>query len=180
MSRVLGIDPSLTSTGVAFRYPNGRLQASCVQPIGLKGLRRVAFIRDSVLNYVESYKPDVVAIEGYAFSYRGASNTLFNLGELGGVLRLSLLEKGIRLIVVPPTSLKLFATGRGNAAGKDAVKVALLNELAVSFKSSDQNDAAWLLLLGETYLGYTVLRNPSLPSRLKAMGGCEVVENFCS
>jgi len=53
-----------------------------------------------------------VALEGYAFS---ASGRVFNIAENTGILKYKLYRLGIPVTVVPPTEVKKFATGKGNA-----------------------------------------------------------------
>ena len=174
---VIGIDPSLRSTGVAYRASNQSVRASCIDTKKFSGMPRVAEIRNVVSTYVMQYPPSLVVMEGYALGFRGASNTLFGLGELGGVLKLLILEKGIDVLVVPPTSLKLFAAGKGNAT-KDDVKLALHNEISVSFPTSDQNDAAWLMFMGEAYRNSRLLPRTRTHHKRKAMLGCSLITGF--
>ncbi len=55
---------------------------------------------------------DEVALEGYSMGSRGK---VFNIAENTGVLKYKLFEYGIPLSVYPPTTVKKFATGKGNA-----------------------------------------------------------------
>lgn len=174
---VVGIDPSLRNTGIAYRANNCIFMASRIDPGKLSGMPRVAKIRDAIDTYVESCCPDLVVIEGYALGFRGASNTVFGLGELGGVIKLFLLDKGIDILVVPPTSLKLFATGKGNAT-KDDVKLALQEQTGVSFPTSDQNDATWLMLMGEAKLDSRLIPRTRTHHKRKAMLGCSLITGF--
>ena len=69
MTEVVGIDPSLTSTGVAIRDETFVIQSKA------KGMERLAEIRDAVFSeLVElrrcSDEPVVVMVEGYARSWR--------------------------------------------------------------------------------------------------------------
>jgi len=63
-----------------------------------------------------SYKYDdrFVAIEGYSMG-KQKTRSLFQLGELGGVLRQYCLSLGYQVRVYPPKLLKLFSTGKGDA-----------------------------------------------------------------
>lgn len=53
-----------------------------------------------------------VALEGYAF---GAHGRVFQIAENTGILKYKLYRLGIPVTVVPPTEVKKFATGKGNA-----------------------------------------------------------------
>jgi Holliday junction resolvasome RuvABC endonuclease subunit len=72
-----------------------------------------------------------VALEGYAF---GASGRVFQIAENTGVLKYKLYQLGIPVTVMPPTEVKKYATGKGNA-DKNAMYTAWINETGVSLKS---------------------------------------------
>ncbi len=175
-STVVGIDPSLTSLGIAGRRKDNILAhaLSCKE---FKGIRRIAYLRDKVSYWLDRYSPRLVAYEGYALGFRGKSNTIFDLGELGGTLKLLILERGIDILLVPPTSLKLFATGKGNA-DKESVAQAMERDEGVSFASSDQYDASALLLMGEAYLDSRKLPNDKTHFKRKAVQSCTFLQSF--
>lgn len=185
MSRVLGIDASLTSTGLAYRE-DGKVKAYCIGNPKLRGVERVVFIRNAVGNALDRFSPECVALEGYALGFRGKSNIIFDIGELGGVLKVLILERGIDILLVPPTNLKLFATGSGRpkGKGKEPVIAAISARLGVTFSKSDQYDAAGLLVMGEAYhrrSSRIVLRGRSgvlAPHEQKALNGCSHLEAF--
>lgn len=176
---VLGIDPSLTSTGVAYRRRDDKIVAYALGHRDLRGMERIAFLRDSVHTYLTRNNPSLVVFEGYALGFRGKSNTIFDIGELGGVLKLLILESGIDILLTPPNSLKLFATGKGNA-DKDQVMLALRKSLGVQFSTSDQYDATGLLVMGEKYLSLKRKQgNVKLaPHEQKALNGCTLLSAF--
>jgi hypothetical protein len=55
---------------------------------------------------------DQISLEGYSM---GSKGKVFNIAENTGVLKYKIHNMGIPLEVVAPTSIKKFATGRGNA-----------------------------------------------------------------
>ena len=176
MAKVVGIDPSLTSTGLALRDSAGRLKSYALGDSGLRGMPRLVFLRNAVSRHLDRLKPDLVVYEGYALGFRGKSNTIFDLGELGGILKLLILEKGLDILLVPPNNLKLFATGKGNA-DKGQVSLALETSIGVKFSTSDQYDAAGLLLMGEQYLKGS--ERGQLPAHCaKALNGCTMLHGF--
>lgn len=176
MAKVVGIDPSLTSTGLAVRDSAGRLKAYALGDKDLRGMARLVFLRNAISRHLDRLRPSLVVYEGYALGFRGKSNTIFDLGELGGVLKLLILEKGLDILLVPPNNLKLFATGKGNA-DKAQVSLALENATGVKFSTSDQYDAAGLLLMGETYLDAAARK--ALPEHCKkALNGCTMLHGF--
>lgn len=128
------LDLSLTSTGVVRAdgtYGTIRLRT--------KGMRRLAELRRLVLEAVRGC--DLVAIEGYSYGARGRA--VVSLGELGGVVRLALWDAGIPYLEVPPTVVKKYATGKGNAS-KEAVLVEAVRRLGYPGSSTDEADALWL------------------------------------
>lgn len=170
-STVMGIDPSLNSLGIAYRA-RGRIMATCVTRGGnFRGMGRISVIKEALRTYLDMVNPALVAYEGYALGFRGKSNTIFDLGELGGVLKLLILERGIDILLVPPKTLKSYATGKGNA-DKQQVSLALKEELGVSFATSDQYDATGLLVMGEAYLNKRLLPRDRTHYKCKAIKGC--------
>ena len=53
-----------------------------------------------------------IAIEGYSY---GSKGKVFHIAENTGVLKYKIFQNGIPLEVIPPTTIKKFATGKGNA-----------------------------------------------------------------
>lgn len=87
------------------------------------------------------YRIRGVAIEGYA---PGAKFNRELLGELGGITRLAVHDALHEVcpppLIVPPTSLKKFATGKGNIP-KDNVLMAVYKKWGAEFQSNDLADA---------------------------------------
>lgn len=144
--RIMGIDPS-TFTGLACISRTGELVGSkLINYPKEKGLTRVQSIARAVRNVAEEWKPDLVVIEHYAFSNK---NTLVTLVEVGTGIRLALLELGIPWLEVPPTVLKKFTTGRGNAK-KPEMAVFVKDQWGFVSKSDDVIDAYALAALGQS------------------------------
>lgn len=160
---VVGIDPSLTGTAVAFGDDDiVRIKT------GLTGVQRLVTIRDQVVNHVAG--ASLVVIEGYSFASRNSQ--AHSQGELGGVLRVALYELGIEWIEVAPQARAKWATGKGNAA-KDAVVSAVSARLGRTFESNDHVDA-WLLrdigvalTTGRTALGEITKPRAEVLAKLK-------------
>ena len=72
-----------------------------------------------------------VALEGYAYS---ASGRVFQIAENTGILKYKLYLLSIPVTVIPPTEIKKFATGKGNA-DKNAMYAAFSHETGVNLKS---------------------------------------------
>lgn len=136
---ILALDLSLTATG----YANSDGAHGVLSPPkgSDRGMRRLVWIRDQVLKLAES--ADIIVLEGYAFSRPEQAHYL---GELGGVVRCGLFEANRIYVDVQPSSLKMFATGKGNAK-KDEVLAEAIRQLGYLGYDNNVSDALWLLEL---------------------------------
>lgn len=150
--RIIGLDASLTSTGVAL--PSG---ATVIWSPKERGVERLAEFR-SLLEDV-MFDIDLVVIEDYAFSGRGAHS--HELGELGGVIRLVLHDNGRPWVAVLPNVLKKFATGSG-VASKNEMLAAAIRRLGYDGHSDDEADALWLRAAALDHYGYPVVDMPAV------------------
>lgn len=142
---VVGIDASLTSTGIAI-LQGDEINTAAIKT-DLKGPARLSYLRDCIQQIVAN--ADLVVLENYAYS---RPNQAHQIGELGGVLRVMLYESGVKWIEVAPAAVKKFATGKGNAV-KEAVAVGVYRHWGKEFKTNDETDAAVLAYIGQAYLG---------------------------
>lgn len=142
MPSVIGIDLSLSSTGIA--YPAiGGWETDSYQPKS-SGMQRLSDIRGWISDHLDMFAEAVVVVEGYSFSSRNAQ--AHALGELGGVVRLHMWDCGIPYVDVPPTSRAKFATGRGNAAKSEVVSaVSARTGIAWVGRGADDMCDAWVL-----------------------------------
>lgn len=147
---VLGVDPSLTATGIAM--PTGEVFTITTR---LRGMARLDHIAGVVVKAATG--ADVVAIEGYAF---GHARQAAHLGELGGTIRLDLWRTGVTYVDVPPLTVKKYATGKGNA-GKDEVLAAAIRRLGYTGHSNDEADALWLRAVTADAYGAPVVTVPA-------------------
>lgn len=146
--KIAAFDLSLTATGTAVldtgqeTGPTGGL----IKPRG-RGVPRLQDAMDQVV--AAAAGADVVVLEGYAYA---SGNRAHQMGELGGVVRLALHQRGFLFVDVPPSCLKKVATGKGNAA-KEAVLVEAVKRLG--YQGADHNvaDARWLLAMAMVHYG---------------------------
>jgi crossover junction endodeoxyribonuclease RuvC len=116
---IVGIDPSLTGTAIcALDSASLSILRICTFYVTDKmfGVARLNFLMKALsknLNTISAFGKPEIFIEGYAFGARGQS--IFNLGELGGIYRLLLAKQWGGYYEVPPMSLKKFITGKGNS-----------------------------------------------------------------
>lgn len=138
MATVVGLDLSLTSTGVA--YGNTTLAISTK----LKGVERLDCIANRLCELIEPLEAPIVVIEGYSFASRNSQ--AHAIGELGGVIRWHLWKRSIPYVDIPPTCRAKFATGRGNA-GKAEVLSAISARTGIIWSGGSADDLcdAWIL-----------------------------------
>lgn len=108
--RILGLDLSLTATGWALVW-DGSPKWGVIKSKH-RSVKRLSEIRNEVRVIIYQEQPSLAVIEGYSY---GSHQGMAGLAELGGVVRLLLLDMGVPFIVVQPTTNKKFATGKGNA-----------------------------------------------------------------
>ena len=135
MGDIIGLDLSLTSTGVADKGGTFRIRPKS------KGAQRLDDIASEIM--VLGREAELVVIEGYSFGSQGRAT--FSIGELGGVIRLELHRAGVPWLLVPPSVLKKWATGKGNA-DKDTMLETAIRKYAFEGHGNDEADA-WLLYL---------------------------------
>ena len=83
---------------------------------------------------------DKVFIEGYSL---GSTGMVFNIAENCGLLKHYLWKHNYSYEIIPPTVIKKFATGKGNA-NKDKMQEAFINETGYDVKKKlNLTDKQW-------------------------------------
>ena len=144
---VMGIDPSLTSTGVIVLDSRGeivakeRITSKPSGPLVSSRMRRCQDIFNAVINVANIWQPSVITIEGYSLGSNMPG--MVDRVELGGLLRYMLIAHGHRLVEVAPTTLKKWATGKGAwpGGGKTPLIVAMTSRYRVELGTDDEYDA---------------------------------------
>lgn len=145
--KLIGLDLSLTSTGISIS------ENSSIVSTKLKGAERLSTISKSILEICLSNKIDCAIIESYAFASRNSQ--AHSIGELGGCVRMTLWDAGIRFVDIPPTCRAKFATGKGNSS-KGEVLSAISAKTGIVFSGPGSDDMcdAWILeQMGLAHLG---------------------------
>lgn len=138
--KILGLDLSLTKPGIAY----GPI-ADTLRVPAIKGVDRLSYWRDTFKHLFATVQPDVVVIEGYSFGSQGQS--VVQIAELGGLIRLLMADTGIVWAEVAPATLKKYATGKGNS-GKEQVTIAAVHRAGREFPDNNAADAWWLMQMG--------------------------------
>lgn len=153
MIRILAIDPSLTASGTAVINMLDALVVETIKP-KVKGVERLVYLRHEFTYLIHAYGPQVLVMEGYNYGAargRGSPGRLFDIGELGGMIKLLADHHKLRLLVVPPASLKMFATGNG-LAQKDQMMAAVKSQWRTKIRDDNQADAVGLYYFAQATL----------------------------
>ena len=149
--KILGLDLSLTNTGwVIYDTKLGYMTDAGTIKSKLRGVLRLADIDLRITNLIDNDLKMIAVIEGYAFSPNQGRS--FSIGELGGVIKRTLFAYDIDYYIVAPTSLKKFATGKGNAP-KSTIEKEVYKRWNVEFKTEHEVDAFVLAKIGEAIIG---------------------------
>jgi crossover junction endodeoxyribonuclease RuvC len=146
MRPVVGLDLSLTSTGLA-TLPDHAIRIQTTAKDWPDEVRRIGHIWDEVWLQMFGHATPrpLVVIEG--LSYGKVLGSAFTRAGLHYVVRLELDRLGCPVVVVPPTTLKKFVTGKGNAS-KELMVSTVAKRTGRLISSDDVADALGLLAFG--------------------------------
>ena len=169
MSIILGIDPSLTGTGLALvdtedslvgwtftLVTKGKADATIEQRLARITTLAYRSIGDYALGVTDggrghSERADLVVIEAPSLGQVRQGGTLDRHGLWWLTLR-RLSDLGIPVVEIPPAVLKVYATGKGNA-GKDEVLLAVARRYPhVDVTNNNEADALVLAAIGHHLL----------------------------
>lgn len=157
--KIIGLDLSLTSTGVA-----GDGWTDTIVPGSRRGHERLQFIRDAIGDYTRM--TDFVVIEGLGF---GHDRDRANAG-LSWIVRHDLWRRDLGYGLVPPSNRMKYATGKGQA-DKDAVLLAVARRFEWFDGGNDEADALVLAAMGYDRAGAPLVVMPE--AHRKALAGCK-------
>jgi crossover junction endodeoxyribonuclease RuvC len=168
---VIGIDLSLTCTGIAIITPDevttqrvvsrGKADATLEQRT-----MRLHNLALDISNTVWDSKPELVLIEAPAFS---RSNP--GMHDRSGLwwMIVQMLDSLV-IVEVSPTCRCRYATGRGNASKDDVLSAVVRRYAGVDVNGNDEADALILAAMGARHLGHPI--EVSLPqANLAALAG---------
>ena len=150
----IGLDPSLRSLGLA--CPTGTL--AVVPRNGVIGLARLRHLTDVVLAYAYANDAALVVIEGFLPAKAQAG--VHERGGLWWRLVDQIEAADFPIATVTPGTLKMYATGKGNA-GKDAMLLAAARRFDWFDGGNDESDALWLAAIGAELLGHPIVDMPT-------------------
>lgn len=161
--RVIGLDLSLTATGIADF--NGREVVTRTirsAPNGKTLIDQNSRLR-GILNEIEEVvtlqgpPPRLIVAEGPSYGSKGAGT--WDRAGLWWLVVDHIIGRRWPLAIVPPAVLKKYATGRGNA-DKTAMAVALQKRWGNELRDDNKVDAFWLAAAGRDHLGCPYLPMP--------------------
>lgn len=152
--RIIGLDLSLTSTGVCL--PDG--STFRIKTRQKDGDRRLLVIRDRVRAALAEHGPHLAVVEDLPVHAMAAGRT----GHVHGVVKAELLDAGVAYALVVPATLKSYACDHGSA-DKSRMAAAAYLAAGVEFaddKGGDQCDAWWLRAAGHDAVGQALFGMP--------------------
>ena len=146
----MGIDQSYTGYAIC-AYLDGKYYIE-VYKSDNRGIKRMMDIRDFLLDWMGYKNIKDVAMEGYAM---GAMGKVFHLGELGGLTKMTLADHDLYPLIIPPTTLKKYVTGKGTGQ-KNLMLLHTYKKWGETFTDDNAADAYGLARLcsGDGTLAY--------------------------
>lgn len=161
---VIGLDLSLTSTGVA-----GEDWTDHIRTKTRRGDARLDYLINAVADFIK--RADLVVMEGPSYGHAALAGHE-DLAGLRVLVRRYCWRHHIPYAVIPPSSLKLYATGRGNAT-KGEVRSAVADRYGIHTEGAaryDEADAYIAMAAGMDWSGHQLATIPERNAR--ALGGC--------
>lgn len=142
--KAIGLDLSLTGTGVCVLSEDDVvLETIRSKPCGdtpSDELRRLQGIISKIEGFLDEHEGvSIAAIEGLAYSARNTT-ALVQLAGLNYLTRDMLHRRGITFVIVQPSSLKKYITGKGNAQ-KDHIMLEIYKNFGITILDNNQSDA---------------------------------------
>lgn len=159
-ARVIGVDPSLTGTGVAVYDDRGGWRTGTVASAPHGGELRALFerldrIAEGVEEFVGGWEPtDLVVVEGYMLLAQGSSRgpIIANWHSVvGGIVR-----AGLDPVEIAPATRQKYAVG-GAKGGKDQVMAQCYRRFPqAQVDTNDEADAVFLAAIGRHLAGRSI------------------------
>ena len=138
--QAIGVDWSLSATGVCGELGGLR---TLTPPTKDEVDRLVWFFREAQALVRDLDLLGTVLVFESPFMGQRSPGPTMQLGELYGVVKVALRHWQHRIVWVPPSTLKMYATGKGNATKPD-MRAELIKRCGLDIKDDNQCDAWWL------------------------------------
>ena len=159
MKYFLGIDPSLTDTGIAIINDKNEIVFSDSIKTENQGnyvknrFERCFVISNGIKEFVVNYKIDVIAIENYSLQGKGK---IVQLVELGTFIRQNFFNSLI--LEVAPLSLKKYILGNVKGSNKSLILKEVFKKWGIDVDNDNIADAFVLAKLARHYYYKNVLK----------------------
>ena len=157
MVLLVGLDLSLRETGLATcddKQASSLRVISVSPPKNMRGASRLSWYNNYFTclfrSALKTDKKVYVCLEGYAMGVSASKSRSFDIGELGGIVKMVLFNNNIPYVIVPPTCLKKFISGKGNAP-KDIIIKEVYKKYSFDTNNNNHADAFALLKICECY-----------------------------
>ena len=137
-----GIDQSYSGFAITLLGEDGSYKTT-VAKFDSGGVERLYEIQTHLKNTLSTISVEDVAMEGYAY---GREFGVAQSGELGGAVKLALYQmtnigRGNYPLIVAPTTLKKYVTGRGNGVQKNQMLLHVFKKWGVEFPDDNAADS---------------------------------------
>jgi crossover junction endodeoxyribonuclease RuvC len=153
---VLGLDLSMTASGCVV-LKDGHLEVKLLiktkptaEKTHVKELERLMSIVSKIEDILSEREIAMVAIEGLSFGSRNSS-ALIQLSGLNYMVRKLLYEYKIPFVIVAPTTLKKYITGKGNGP-KDVIMMNIYKKYGVTLTDNNLADGYALARVAEALM----------------------------
>ncbi|MFG2617761.1 hypothetical protein ACGFXC_09030 [Streptomyces sp. NPDC048507] len=166
---VVGLDLSLTSSGIAGDGWSTHVRTKT------RGDYRLHYLAGQIGDHIKA--ADLVVMEGPSFGHAALAGHE-DMAGLRCLIRVFCHRRQIPYAVIPPSSLKLYATGYGKAA-KGEVRSAVADRYGVHTEGAaryDEADAYVAMAAGMDWLGYPLAPVPEKCA--KALAGVKWPEQI--
>jgi Holliday junction resolvasome RuvABC endonuclease subunit len=138
----VGIDQSYSGFGMCFLGEDGSYLAT-VRSFANTGVERLVDVQSHILrSTIDAFSPSEnlkdIAMEGYAYGSQMANMA----GELGATVKLTVYTAyNVHPLIVPPTTLKKYVTGKGNGVKKSQMMLSVYKKWGVELLDDNAADA---------------------------------------
>lgn len=172
MSIILGLDVSLNSPGwCRIDTENGARTLGTLDYSKYRDMERIAIAAQGLVDLCR--QADMVIMEGLSMGLPARGGAAFmprgriDMIGLTYIVRMWLWKQRKETLLVPPTTVKKFATAKGNCQ-KNLMLREVSHRWGVEAADDNQADALALAEFGRAYLGNGDIRAPAIPEFQKA------------
>lgn len=129
---IIGIDPSLSGTAIYTGENYYLLETKKEKSIDMSidYTNRIVELKNDIIKIILFHSPLIVGIEGISY---GSVGRLVELGALSYFIRAEFIENNIPFIIIPPTVVKKYWTGKGSASKEMMINEALKRNISIPY-----------------------------------------------